>query len=40
MGHLLMVRNIGIEHSNHGLMPLAATAFDQILLVMDIISKT
>ena len=35
-----MVPNIGIEHSDLGLMPLAAAAFDQILLVTDIISKT
>ena len=35
-----MVPNIGIKHSEHGLMPPAATDFDPILLVMDIISKT
>ena len=35
-----MVPNIGIMHSEHGLMPPAATDFDPILLVMDIISKT
>ena len=35
-----MVPNIGIKHSEHGLMPPAAADFDPILLVMDIISKT